>query len=980
MSKKIYLLYGLIFLSVLFLSNISAVDVCWVASSAANCHSGWAGGGQVVMHFSDTTNAHGERISESNYADVLCCNFGRGSTTCNGNNLLLRTSTQTNSHAESPSLISPNYEVHVCYDSLQNGRRVDASVNCNTINNEVPVLYISSTINAHIESPGLAQQNYASKICAQVVNLTGDECGNGQIDTGETCDDGNTISGDGCSSTCQTEVQSHTECNNNMCEEVSGDGVSECGVIGGVCNKGNLTHSECIGQMCMSVNGIGTDECSNSAECINQPPAHAECNNNMCIKVSGDGVTECGVIGGACEVVPPVHSKCVLPACMLEDGAGTDECSTGAECIGPPPECTITSAVWSTESARAGDIVHLNVVTSGCTGKQISFVVREDDGVLGSNPVVKNPINVAVGSNGNAQGTWIAEYQDDESGDPEYYFTATIVGTSTHKKSTNELTVGVGLPISCEQLDINICSDYTKYGTDSETACNSDRCDVADYSIPLSAADCSEDGVNCFCAWNSDTGHCEAAFNKNGSKSYCGDSSVNRPNNAGNNEQCDPDEGVSVFLSTEETCVDLTQNLNMDSYTGGTLGCTGLCTFDINQCTSPPGTLISCGDNVVNQISETCDGNDKQDYTCESLGFSGGTLGCYSNCTLNTGLCEIPIDYYSECAGPACDAIRGTEENTCSGSSTCPSGNPYHIECNSNMCVKVAGDGITECLPIGDSCTNPPTTHSDCVGQTCMSVKGAGTDECSLNAECSDEDSAHTECNSNMCVEVAGDGENECAPLGDSCVPIIFSRCGDGYIDTPNSANRDEYCDPDAGTPNLPITQCANLADIFASGNLGCTATCEYDFNLCEYKPGVSPTCGDGIINNVAEECDGEFFSGGHTCKSLGFTEGTLSCDSFCKFDTSSCEVPPAGETGTCYYDEETTDTCDDDGYLTVNMIARWVGALDDPLAEKCKSNTEALQCPAQVALPFFGLYNLLATLVLIAAIYLIIETRRKKK
>jgi cysteine-rich repeat protein len=36
--------------------------------------------------------------------------------------------------------------------------------------------------------------------------MTGENCGNGAVDTGETCDDGNAAAGDGCSATCQTEA------------------------------------------------------------------------------------------------------------------------------------------------------------------------------------------------------------------------------------------------------------------------------------------------------------------------------------------------------------------------------------------------------------------------------------------------------------------------------------------------------------------------------------------------------------------------------------------------------------------------------------------------------------------------------------------------------------------------------------------------------------------------------------------------------
>ena len=46
--------------------------------------------------------------------------------------------------------------------------------------------------------------------------------------------------------------------------------------------------------------------------------------------------------------------------------------------------------------------------------------------------------------------------------------------------------------------------------------------------------------------------------------------------------------------------------------------------------------------------------------------------------------------------------------------------------------------------------------------------------------------------------------------------------------------------------------------------------------------------CGDNTINGVGEECDGTDV-GGEDCTTLGFSSGTLACDSGCAFDTTSC-------------------------------------------------------------------------------------------
>jgi hypothetical protein len=46
-----------------------------------------------------------------------------------------------------------------------------------------------------------------------------------------------------------------------------------------------------------------------------------------------------------------------------------------------------------------------------------------------------------------------------------------------------------------------------------------------------------------------------------------------------------------------------------------------------------------CGDNII-QSGEECDGSNLGGQTCQSRGFSSGTLSCNSNCTFNTSQCS----------------------------------------------------------------------------------------------------------------------------------------------------------------------------------------------------------------------------------------------------------------------------------------------------------------------------------------------------
>ena len=133
MSKKIFIWFGALFLIILLLNTVSAADMCWVEAASADCVNN---NGKVVMSLSGATNAHGALAGQGTFAPVLCCNFGEGDTTCTADNKIIGLSSSTNAHAEAPDLVSPNYNVDVCYDSLKDCNIIGAGTNCNTLNNE----------------------------------------------------------------------------------------------------------------------------------------------------------------------------------------------------------------------------------------------------------------------------------------------------------------------------------------------------------------------------------------------------------------------------------------------------------------------------------------------------------------------------------------------------------------------------------------------------------------------------------------------------------------------------------------------------------------------------------------------------------------------------------------------------------------------------------------------------------------------------
>lgn len=104
-----------------------------------------------------------------------------------------------------------------------------------------------------------------------------------------------------------------------------------------------------------------------------------------------------------------------------------------------------------------------------------------------------------------------------------------------------------------------------------------------------------------------------------------------------------------------------------------------------------------CGDGEFQEEFEECDGLEYNGETCESQGFSSGTLGCKVNCTFDTSNCE---------SEPVC----GDGEVT--GDEVCDPGNAENLaNFDGETCQDYGFDGgdlqcINECSEIStDNCT-----------------------------------------------------------------------------------------------------------------------------------------------------------------------------------------------------------------------------------------------------------------------------------
>jgi hypothetical protein len=104
-------------------------------------------------------------------------------------------------------------------------------------------------------------------------------------------------------------------------------------------------------------------------------------------------------------------------------------------------------------------------------------------------------------------------------------------------------------------------------------------------------------------------------------------------------------------------------------YSGGTLGCLSNCGgFDTSKCEKP----LTC-DNGKLDPKEVCDGDQLGGKTCEAMGFSGGKLACAADCLkYDTSGCTSSC--VPDCKGRVCglDPVCGTKQcGSCNGQSIC---------------------------------------------------------------------------------------------------------------------------------------------------------------------------------------------------------------------------------------------------------------------------------------------------------------------
>ena len=139
---------------------------------------------------------------------------------------------------------------------------------------------------------------------------------------------------------------------------------------------------------------------------------------------------------------------------------------------------------------------------------------------------------------------------------------------------------------------------------------------------------------------------------------------------------------------------------------------------------------------------------------------------------------------------------------------------------------------------------------------------------------------------------------------------------------------------------------------------------CESDSDSCE----VAEFSVESTQDNNENFCGGDI-----TCECWwnGTSESVGQCGARWINETSG---------GSCSYSDEVQSDCTPENlFLTYSWEASWNGG-NESSENNCVGGQNVVPCPAQIQLPFFNVYNLIAVIVVIALIYVLLNLKKLRK
>jgi hypothetical protein len=302
-------------------------------------------------------------------------------------------------------------------------------------------------------------------------------------------------------------------------------------------------------------------------------------------------------------------------------------------------------------------------------------------------------------------------------------------------------------------------------------------------------------------------------------------------------------------------------------FDAGTLTCDNTCQLQVTSC------VIFCGNGAVD-AGEQCDGNNLNNQSCITRGFDAGALLCDSTCDFDTSACIESCGNGQLDAGEQCDGAN-VNGQSCSnfgfdgGTLTCNAGcllttvSCANEICNDNLDNDL--DGLSDCAD--PNCTNATNCQTCGNGQLNAGEQCDGTNLNNQSCLTQGFDGGALSCNNSCFFNITGCADELCTDNLDNDFDGQID-CADASCVSNNACNE--------------LGECSDNLDNDFDGQVDCS---DVD---CANDAACLPFCGDGLINQAGEQCEGANLNG-QSCQSLGFISGSITCSAACTFEVTAC-------------------------------------------------------------------------------------------